>query len=353
MRITYVGPVPPLLGGISHHSARLVDALRNQGHDVAVVSWRAQYPHLLYRGPQRDDGIEPYPEARFILRWWNVLSWWRARRIAQDSDLLVFPYVTPFLAIPQRLIAGGSHNVVALVHNAIPHERMPFQRSLARLALRRPSHLVAHGKGVADDIRGLGVDTTVNVVPMPPTLDIHPSAMPTRPPLRLLFFGFVRPYKGLSVAISSVALLAESGVEARLTVVGDFWESVNQYQDQIEELGLTSRVELRVGYVSDEVLIETLSRHQIVVAPYLTDTLSGVVPVAFAAGRPVVSTLVRGVSEQVTHQVNGILVAPGNPKAFAEGVMQAADSLVTLAAGAIASSSNWGSVAAAVTGPFE
>jgi glycosyltransferase involved in cell wall biosynthesis len=353
MRITFVGPVPPFLGGIAHHSARFVDALRGLGHDVVVVSWRTQYPQLLYRGQQRDDTIAPYPGARFILRWWNIYSWWRVRKIAHGSELLVFPYVTPFLAIPQRTMAGGSENVVAIVHNAMPHEHMPFERSLARLALRKPNLLIAHGEGVADDIRALGVNSEINVVPMPPTLEIRPSVMPARPPLRLLFFGFVRPYKGVGVAISSMVELAKAGLDARLTVMGDFWEPVDQFRNQIEELGLSTRVELRVGYVSDYDLSEALAEHHIVVAPYLEDTLSGVVPVAFAAGRPVVSTLVRGVSEQVADQINGILVAPGDPNAFAEGVIKAAESLERLATGAAASSLSWDSVAAAVTEPFD
>lgn len=288
-----------------------------------------------------------------MLRWWSVVSWWRARRIARNSDLLVFPYVTPFLAIPQWFMALGSPRVVAVVHNALPHERMPFERSLARLALRKAGILITHGQGVADDIRSLRIGADVEVVQMPPTLDVRPSTMPPQPPLRLLFFGYVRPYKGLKIAISSLARLVEAGTEANLTVVGDFWEPVGDYVSQIEALGLTNSVHLKAGYVSDDELRRALADHHIVVAPYLEDSLSAVVPVAFAAGRPVVSTLVRGVSEQVDDGVNGILVSPGDPLALARGLMRAAEDLAALAEGATASSSSWESVAKALTKPFE
>jgi glycosyltransferase involved in cell wall biosynthesis len=318
-----------------------------------VISWRAQYPWFLYRGEQRDEGVPPYPGARFVLRWWNVVSWWRARRMSRSSDLLVFPYVTPFLAVPQWFMAMGSRRVAAMVHNALPHERMPFERSLAKLAMGNVQLLVTHGEGVADDIRSLGITADIEVVSMPPTLEVEPSPLPERPPLRLLFFGYVRPYKGLKVAIASVAHLVEVGIDVSLDVVGDFWEPVDEYMALIESLHLEDRVHLRVGYVADDELGQALADHHIVVAPYLEDSLSGVVPLAFGAGRPVVSTLVRGVAEQVDNNINGVLVAPGDPVALAEGLMRAAEDLTSLAKGAAASSTSWGSVAKAVTKPFE
>ena len=353
MRIIFVGPVPPLLGGIAQHSVRLVEALRSRGHEVTVISWRSQYPKLLHRGHQLDDKTPPMPEAQYMLRWWSVVSWWRTRRMAQDSDLLLFPYVTPFLAVPQWFISGGFKNAAAVVHNALPHERMPLERTLARLALKRPSQLITHGQGVANDIRSLGTTGRIHVVPMPPTLEVRHSALPPRPPLRLLFFGFVRPYKGLGVAISAMATLLDSGIDARLTVVGEFWEPVDGFRRQVVELGLEDRVDIHAGYVTDDRLNEMLMAHHIVLAPYLEDTLSAVVPVALAAGRPVVSTLVRGVSEQLNDRMNGILVAPGDPEALARGVIKATDRLSQLAAGATESTPTWSAVAEAVVAPFE
>ena len=352
MRITFVGPVPPLLGGIAHHSARLIDALRDQGDEVQVISWRAQYPRLLYRGAQTDNSVPPFPGALFILRWWSAASWLRARKLARSSDLLVFPYVTPFLAIPQWCIGFGPRRVAVVVHNALPHERMPLEKSLARLAMRGSELLLTHGQGVADDLRGLGISADIEIVGMPPTLEMQPSPMPVQPPLKLLFFGFVRPYKGLRVAIASVALLIDDGFDVRLTVVGDFWDAVEQYTAQIMDLGIEDRVHVKAGYVTDDELRQELAEHHIVVAPYLEDSLSGVVPLAFAAGRPVVSTLVRGVSEQVNDGVSGVLVTPGDPVALARGVITASERLSELAAGATASSTTWVSVAHALTRPF-
>ena len=349
MEITFVGPVRPLSGGISHHSSRLVEALRAKGHDVRVLSWAAQYPSFLYKSSQLDESADPFPGAEYDLKWWSIRSWLRARAIAEGSQLFVFPYVTPFLAFPQRVMSGRARTVVAIVHNARPHEKMPMEGSLARMALGRASLLVTHGEGIKDDLRELGIGGEVEVIPMPPTLEISPKPLPPRPPIRLLFVGYVRPYKGLGVAISSVGTLKAAGIDVTLSVIGEFWDSLDMYRSQVAKLGLEGLVDLRPGYASDSDIEDALSAHHIVLAPYLEDTLSAVVPLAFAAGRCVVSTTVRGVSEQVQDGVNGILAQPGDASSFADGISVASAHLDDLAKGALASSATWARVATAVT----
>ena len=343
-----MGPVPPLQGGIAQHSKRLVEALVLAGHNVDVISWRDQYPRLLYRGAQRLHDEAGFHAADFMLKWWSVRSWLRARRRAAHSDLLLFPYVTPFLAIPQRVIAGSAGNVTALVHNAQPHERMPFANTLTRLALGSVDHLVVHGDRVASDLRTMRLDPQISVVAMPPTLEVSPTPLPDGLPLRLLFFGFVRPYKGLKIAIEAVGRLDEIGHDVTLTVLGEFWEPVEHHQRLADELGIAEKIDLRPGYATDEELLEALAQHHLVIAPYVSDTLSAVVPVAFAAGRPVVSTRVAGISEQLQDSVNGVLVAPGDPAALATGILAASADIEALARCAAASSATWSAVAAVV-----
>jgi glycosyltransferase involved in cell wall biosynthesis len=230
---------------------------------------------------------------------------------------------------------------------------MPMQRPLARLVLRRADLLITHGQGTVEQLRELGIDREALVVSMPPTLDLLPVRQQPRPPLRLLFLGFVRPYKGVGVAIDAMRVLQQEKVAAQLTVAGEFWDPVDGYRQQVSDLGLQDRVELRTGYLTDVEVRDILATHHIVVAPYLDDTLSGIVPLAFAAGRPVVSTAVGGISEQVADGHNGILVKPGDPEALAAGIQVAAERLEELSAGAVESSSSWALVAAAVTSSFQ
>lgn len=350
MRILFVGPVPPLQGGIAQHSGKLVDALRHAGHDVGVTSWSRQYPTLLYRGSQ--DAVEEAPETgtSFDLKWWSIRSWLRARQRAQLADLLVFPYVTPFHAVPQWVISTGAHAVAVFVHNAKPHEAMPLQAVLARVAMARATRVVVQGDEVASDLRSIGIEAEIKRVALPSTLTVRPTALPPAGRTRLLFFGFVRPYKGVHVAVESLHHLNELGIDAELTVMGEFWQPVEHFANSIERLGLRSQVHLIPGYASDQDLREALASHHIVVVPYVSDTRSAIVPVAFAAGRPVVASRVDGLSSQIEDGLNGVLVEPGSPRALALGVETALSDIDGLARGAAATSASWDDVAAAVAG---
>lgn len=348
-----MGPVPPITGGIAHHSARLVEGLRDLGHEVDVLSWRAQYPRLMYRGQQVDGSVPSFPGARFDLNWWNPRSWLRARETVREMDMVVYPYATPFLAIPQRAMISRAKSRVAVVHNALPHERMPLSHALARVALSRADRLITHGEGVADDLRTLGLQTRIRIVPMPPTIRVEPSPLPSLSNLRLLFFGFVRPYKGLEVLLDAIAVLKEADFDASLTVAGQFWQSEADYREKLESLGITDRVTIRSGYLSEDELRAHLRSHHIVVAPYVQDTLSAVVPVALGAGRPVVTTTVRGVSAQVVQGKNAVLVTPRDPRSLAQGVVEAAAKLVALAEGAATFAPTWTAVAQEICDALE
>jgi glycosyltransferase involved in cell wall biosynthesis len=208
--------------------------------------------------------------------------------------------------------------------------------------------VVVHSQASVPELRALGVEAPVIYVPMPPLLPMEPSDLPPAPPYRLLFFGFVRPYKGLDVALAALALLRQRGVDATLTVAGGFWEPVERWQARVEALGLAEAVELRPRYVPDAELPALLSAHHLVVAPYRSATQSAIVPLVHAAGRPVVATSVGGLTEQVREGVNGILVPPGRSDAFADAIERALADLPALASRASESVAQWKQVVQAV-----
>jgi glycosyltransferase involved in cell wall biosynthesis len=350
VRITYVGPVPPIRGGIAQHGANLVRALRAEGCAVEVVSWRSQYPRLLFKGQQADTRGAHGDGVRFSLRWWDPLSWIRAGRAAARSDLIVFPWVTPAHAIHTRVIlaAAGRTPAVAIVHNPRPHEPMPFDRPLLRMVLARVRGAVVHSRGMVADLSMLAPIPHVLSVAHPSNFELAPAPFPPRPPLRLLFLGYVRPYKGVEVALEALRLLGSRGVDARLTVAGEFWEPVEVFDARVRELGLAGRVDLRPGYVPDEELASLLAGHHALVAPYVSASQSGVAPLALAAGRPVVATAVGGLPEIVREGLNGALAAPSDPRALADAIERVAHNLEELGRGARASSASWAEVARTV-----
>ncbi len=245
MKITYVGPVPPFRGGISQYGARLHEALLADGHEVDVRSWKAQYPKLLYHGEQLDPGAPPVAEARFDLRWWDPLSWRSAGVAARRSELLVFPWVTPFQAAAYRtlLAAAAPTRGVVIVHNPLPHERRPLDEPLTDWVLRKAHGAVVHAGLAAQELRRRAPALKIVTVAMPPTLSVEASALPPAPPYRLLFLGFVRPYKGLDVALDALARLVGRRVSVQLTVAGEFWGPVEPWREAIEDKGLSRIVD--------------------------------------------------------------------------------------------------------------
>lgn len=350
MRICYLGPVPPIRGGIAQHGGNLVAALRAEGCEVRVVSWAAQYPRFLFRGRQERVRGAGDAQTRFSLRWWDPASWIAAGREAGRADLMVFPWVTMVHAPHLRamLAAAGAVRKVAIVHNARPHEALPFDRPLFRGVLRRVHGAVVHSAQGAEELRRLAPVPRVVAVPHPPNLVLAPTPLPPRPPLALLFLGFVRPYKGLDVALEALAVLARRGVDARLTVAGEFWEPVETTAERVRALGLEERVALRPGYVPDSAVATLLAEHHLLVAPYRSATQSGVAPLALAAGRPVVATRVGGLPEVVREGETGTLAPPDDPEALADALERAAGRLAALAERAQASVATWADVARAV-----
>jgi glycosyltransferase involved in cell wall biosynthesis len=261
---------------------------------------------------------------------------------------VVIQWITAFHALPIRRVLAGADRAVAIVHNAIPHERIPFSVRLTRAALKRVDAAVTHSRTVADDLAGILTVPHIATVPHPPNLEIEPMALPdTRPP-GLLFLGFVRPYKGVDIAIEAVGLLRDRGRPVRLTVAGEFWDPVERYAELVRHNHLGDLVDLRPGYSPDDEVRSLLASHHLIVTPYRTATQSGIVPLAFAAGRPVVSTDTGGLGEQVVEGVSGSLAPPDDPVGFAEAVERALDAIERLAEGALASRTSWEDVARTV-----
>ena len=349
MRIAYVGPVPPHRGGIAQHGWQTVEAFRRLGNDVEVESWRSLYPKGLFKGEQPTGLPRREGDVRFRLRWWHPLSWVLAGRRCREAELIVFPWVTPVHAIPLLvLLRAAGRPAVSFVHNPEPHERMPFSKLLLRLVMARTEGAVVHAETAADALRERTDVERVEVTPHPPNLAIEPAPMPGPVPLRLLFLGFVRAYKGVDLAIDAIGELRSRGRDVRLTIAGDFWEDPAPMREDLATRMLGDVVELRVGYVPDDEIGPTLAEHHLVVAPYRTATVSGIAPLAFAAGRPIVVTPVGGLPEAIAHGENGIVADVVDPVAVADAILAAAADLERLAAGAAASASRWEDVADAL-----
>ncbi len=338
MRIAIVGPTHPYKGGIAQHTTELARRLTARGHQVEIASWSAQYPARLYPGQQKVDTaeMEPFAATSYPLSWRRPDSWARlGRRLRRDADAVVLVVVTPIQA-PAYLgiLAGLGHTrarpagrparvrgprVLALCHNVLPHERRVVDEPLIRAVLRRADAVLVHTEAQAGVARDL-TPAPVAVAAMAPhgvgVGSASPPPVVTDDPVRrrLLFFGLVRPYKGLDVLLRA---LAAGPPDVALTVAGEFWGGVDATRALITELGLDGRVELRPGYVPTADVPGLFAAADALVLPYRAGTASQNVDVAHLNGRPVVATRVGTLGGSVRDGVDGLLVAPDDVDALA------------------------------------
>ena len=333
MRIALVGPAHPYKGGGARHTTELAHHLAAAGHDVIIESWRAQYPSRLYPGQQTVNVPEgaPYPRTLRRLAWYRPAGWLAEGRRLRPADLVVFVLLTPlqvppYLAIMSRL--GRTPRTAVICHNVLPHERRPGDVPLVRALLRRADTVLTHSAAQAAQARALAPGATVRAVTMPPHLPGKnhgteraglsapapaPVPRPAEPPapVRLLFFGIVRPYKGLDVLLRA---LAQAPPHVTLTVAGEFWGDITKMDNLIAELGLAGRVTLRPGYVPADQIPALFGAADALVMPYREATASQNALLAFAHGVPVITTTAGALAEPVRDGVDGLTCAPDDEK---------------------------------------
>jgi glycosyltransferase involved in cell wall biosynthesis len=348
-----IGPYTPYRGGIAHFGETLRSGLEARGHRVAPVTFSRQYPSLLFPGKTQlapDAGEDGSDAARLLDTCWPP-SWLRtARRVAAlQPDAVLFQYWMPFFApsygAVARLLRRRGIPSLAVVHNAEPHERFPLGRPLTRFFLRACAGHLALSEAVAKNLRTLAPGAPVRRVAHP-TYDRFGDA-PSRAEARaaldlppeeasvLLFFGFVRRYKGLHVLLDAMPQIAEALPEVRLVVAGAFYDDIATHRAQIRRHGLSEQVRLDAGYVADADVPRYFAAADVVVQPYVSATQSGVAQIAVHFEKPVITTDVGGLAERIPHEEAGLVVPPEDPDALAGAVTRFFDEAwgETLAAG--------------------
>ncbi len=338
-KLVLIGPIYPYRGGIAHFSDTMYWGLQARGHTVEAITFTRQYPELLFPGKtQYETGpVEnPVPSQRYLDSI-NPWSWYTtARHVArQTPDVVIFQYWMPFFApslgrIAKKVKRGGA-KVLVIVHNAIPHERRPGDLLLSRSFLKMADGCIVMSEAVARDLATLGVDAPVRQV-VHPIYDIFGASVPreearvqlglapTSPVL--LFFGFIRAYKGLQVLLESMPRIVDALPDVRLVVAGEFYEDAAPYQALIDQHGLRDHVLLHAHYIPNTDVPRYFGAADVVVQPYVTATQSGVAQIAFHFGKPAIITDVGGLAEVVPHNVAGLVVPPQDPDALAAAVVR-------------------------------
>ncbi|MBO5552096.1 MAG: glycosyltransferase [Lachnospiraceae bacterium] len=327
-KIVLIGPVYPFKGGISHYTGLLCRALRER-YDVVMISYSMQYPRLLFRKEQRDFSNDSFKveDTDFILNTASIKSIKKtADRINEiDPELTVIQWWHPYFAPCYRMLTKRLRSKVLFIcHNVFPHERFPLDRFLTGWTLKGGDYFILHSAREADDLKSIIPDAKYRVN-MHPTysefkrVEAESGAVPVDQASVILFFGFVRPYKGLKILIKAMASIPEI---VHLNIVGDFAGAKGEYEHMISELHLTDRISIRDGYVPDREVGEYFERCDAVVLPYLDATQSGIAQIAFGFEKPVIATTVGGLPEVVTDGETGVLCEPGDPDELSKAIQR-------------------------------
>ena len=336
-KLVMIGPVYPYKGGISHYTGSMVKNLKKD-FDVKTVSYKMQYPKLLFKKEQRDyaNDVLKIDDTQFLINTanpFNIIG--SAMKIKKmKPDFLIMQWWHPYFSPCYILLSAMLRKIpkIFVCHNVFPHERFPLDKFLARRVLKRGAGFITHSKMDADDLRSIvknpNCETTVH-----PTYNMFKIKDMSREEARkilgipedkkiLLFFGFVREYKGLKHIIKAMPDILRADSDIQLMVVGEFGDDKADYMELIRKSGAGDSIQVVDGYIPDKEIEKYFAACDLVVLPYESATQSGIVQIAYSFEKPVIATDVGGLPEVVLNGKTGYIVPPKNHSELGEAVVK-------------------------------
>lgn len=336
-KIILIGPIYPYKGGISHYTGLMCRELSKR-HNVEMISYKMQYPRFLFHKEQRDYSNDSFKieGAKYMLHTANPFNIVRTARYIRrkQPDLVAIQWWHPYFAPCYFLLTRfmGRQNVVFVCHNVFPHERFPMDKMLTRLALSGGSHFIVHAAEEGKELTKIQPHPDYVVTPHP-TYNAFCFEGMNREQAReklhigrderiLLFFGYVREYKGLKYLLRAMQDISREDEKVKLWVVGEFGADREDYHNMICELGIEDCVQVQDTYTPDREVEKYFAAADLVVLPYTSATQSGIVQIAYGFTKPVVATNVGGLPDVVEDGETGYIVEPENPQAIADAVVR-------------------------------
>ncbi len=356
MRIVIVGTAYPLRGGIAHYVALLAQTLVKRGHEIKIITFKRQYPKFLFPGKSqeetnssptfqgRDRGVVTAIPTEQIIDSINPITWMKAGAVAArfKPDLILFKYWIPFFAPDYGVIAriakrltrkrGKECKIVFIADNVLPHEKRPGDLSLTRFAFRAVDSFIVQSESVERDLKSLMPNARFVRLDHPiyeifgPRIEQSEArkklSIPQDAPV-ILFFGYIRKYKGLDILLRAMPKMIEALPELRLIVAGEFYGDEAEYRSLLSELKIPEKnLVLDTDYIPNEEVAVYFSAANATVLPYRSATQSGIVQIAYNFDQPVIATDVGGLAEIVIDGKSGMIAPHATPEAIAGKVIQ-------------------------------
>ncbi|MDE6921268.1 MAG: glycosyltransferase family 4 protein [Lachnospiraceae bacterium] len=339
-KIVLIGPVYPYKGGIAHYTSLLYRAL-SQRYDVDMISYKMQYPKFLFKREQKDyqNDVFRVDDAQFLINTANPLNIagvsFRLKKMHPDLVIMQWwhPYFAPCYRIMETVL-GRNIKKMFVCHNVFPHERFPADRMLTKAVLGRADHFLLHSQS---DIRELlSICPKAQYILNPhPTYNAFRLRNLTKEQARaelsldgdscekiLLFFGFVREYKGLEHLIAAMPQVRRRLGNVRLIIAGTFGRDRDRYLDLIDERQVRDCIRVVDGYIPDNEVERYFAACDVVVLPYESATQSGIIQIAYGFGKPVIATNVGGLPDVVMDGQTGYIVERGDEKQLADAIVK-------------------------------
>jgi glycosyltransferase involved in cell wall biosynthesis len=334
-KIIIIGPAHPLRGGLATFNQRLAKEFIQSGHDCSIYSFSLQYPSLLFPGKTQYSN-EPAPEGTIIhsvINSINPFNWIKiGNRLRKERpDIIVVRYWLPLMGpalgtILRRVKKNNHTKIICIADNIIPHEHRIGDKSFTKYFLKSNDAFITMSARVMDDLRKFEKDKPARLVqhPLYDNFGDIISKTEARKYLNLpenekiiLFFGFIRKYKGLDLLLEAMKILKKENI--KLLIAGEFYEDEKSYHEQIKKLDIADQLILKTGFIQDSEVKYYLCAADAVIQPYRNATQSGVTPLAYHFEKPMIVTNVGGLPSLVPDEKAGIVVEP-EPTAIANGI---------------------------------
>lgn len=334
MKIAFLSPFYPYRGGIAQFSDSLFNALSKE-HEVKAFTFTRQYPKILFPGTTQyvlDEDIKRNINAVRVLDSINPFSFGKtAKKIDEfKPDLVITSYWMPFFApsfgIISRRLKKKGYKIISILHNVIPHEKRIGDMSLTKFFLRQNTGLVVLNEESKKDLDKIMPGAKYIVHPHPlynhygNTIDKLEARKSLNIPLDkkvILFFGFIRDYKGLDILIESMKELDDS---YHLVIAGEVYGSFRKYQEIIDKYSLQNKIILHIKYIPDGKVSIYFSAADVTILPYRSGTQSGIIGISYHFDVPVIAADTGGLKEMVEDGKTGLIISSSAPDLIAQAV---------------------------------
>jgi len=340
-KIIIIGPAYPYRGGNSLFISHVYDILKNK-FDVRIYNYKLLYPSILFPGKTQFDEsgktIKQAPNKRLVNSI-NPFNWFKVASLIKDenADLVVFDWWHPFFsfchfAISKLIKSKYKNKILFITENVISHEANVIDKSLTKIGLSNAYAFLSLSEKVEKDLEFVADDRKVYRSELPVydcyNFDEQKKITSTKKDFGfdensklLLFFGYVRKYKGLDLLIDALAELLKKDSTYKLLAAGEFYDDEKYYRDKVESLNLVNSVKLLNEFIPNEEVAKYFQPSDLVVLPYRSATQSGILNLAYGFFKPVLVTNVGGLAEFVDDGKTGYVIKPDSQKDLIDGII--------------------------------